>query len=206
MSLFAGQPALSAPQDPLVSADDYAEWYGLGNGTAASLTTLEQAQIQTALEIASAMIRNGRREFSPVTSEVELVDSSPAAETVMTSRYRIPVTNVLLVEEFDGSTYTTVDASEYTWTADGIIQRLSWRCWRPGLAAVRVTYDHGYTTLPRDVAGVCLRLASRLLNNPSGTSLVREALGDASVEYSAAGGTTLLPEEETILSQYESRA
>jgi hypothetical protein len=194
------------PNDPLVSADDYAEWMNLGNGTAASLPAGDQARIQTALEIASATIRNGRRTFSPVSGEVELLDAEYCAMTVMTSRYRLPVTGVTTVEQFDGSVFSTVAATEYTWTREGIIQRLGWQSWRSGLAVVRVTYNHGYDDLPRDVAGVCLRYAARLLNNPSGSALVRETLGDASVEYLAAAGTGLLPEEELVLQHYESRA
>ncbi len=204
MSLFAGQAPLAAPNAPLVSADDYAEWMGLGNGTAASLPTLQQAQIQTALEIASADIRNGRRVFSPVTGEVETIDANSAA-SFLTSRYHLPVTAVSLVEVFDGSAYQTVDATEYQWTRDGVVQRLGYRCWPGYLAGVRATYNHGYDDLPRDVAGVCIRYASRLLANPGGSAVQRETLGDASVEYSqASAGAGLLPDEQMILSLYES--
>ncbi len=201
MSLFAGVSALPAPNDPLVSSDDYTEWMGLG--PAASLPASQQAQIQTALEIASAEIRNGRRVFSPVTGTVEAIDGHNA-QSVLTSRYHLPVTAVTLVEEFNGSTYTTVDATDYQWTPSGVIERLNWRCWPGYLAGVRVTYNHGYDILPRDVAGVCLRLAARLLANPGGSAVLRETLGDASVEYSNAATGGLLPEEETVLSLYES--
>ncbi len=201
MSLFAGQAALPAPNAPLVSMDDYTEWMGLG--AASSLPTAEQAQIQTALEIASAEIRNGRREFSPISGEVEALDGH-SATSVLTSRYHLPVTAVSQVEVFNGASYDVLDATEYQWTPSGVIERLNWRCWPGYLQGVRVTYNHGYDILPRDVAGVCLRLAARLLANPGGSAVLRETLGDASVEYSNAATGGLLPEEETVLSLYES--
>ncbi len=202
MSLFAGVAPLPSPNQPLVSMDDYTEWMGLG--AASSLPAAEQAQIQTALEIASAEIRNGRREFSPISGEVETLDGHGSI-SVLTSRYHLPVTSVTLVEEFNGSTYDTVDASEYQWNADGVITRQNWRCWPGYLQGVRVTYDHGYDVLPRDVAGVCLRLAARLLANPGGSAVQRETLGDASVEYSTSATGGLLPDEENVLSLYESK-
>lgn len=197
MSLFAGQPALSAPSDPLVSQDDFTEWYSLTD-----VTTEQAARIQTALEIASAQIRNGRRVFSPVTGEVELIDGNMSM-TLLLSRYHLPVTNVSQVEEYDGNAYNLVDAAEYQWTADGIVERIGWRSWRGGIASVRVTYDHGYTTLPRDVAGVCLSLAKRLYDNPDSTSVQSEQLGDHHVTYQGATGG-ISPLEESQLRLYES--
>ncbi len=203
MSLFAGQPALSTPLDPLVSADDFAEWFSLGNGTAASLTDLEQARIQTALEIASAQIRNNRRYFSPVNAEVVSVDAY-GGDMLLLPRNRLPITAVTLVEQLIGTVYDTVDATEYTWSPDGYVERY-WSWWPCRVQSVRVTYSHGYTVLPRDVAGVCLSLAHRLYTNPDNTAIQSEQLGDHHVTY--MGATSGLSSEETlVLSQYESRA
>ncbi len=198
--VFSGQDVLGGADAPLIGPDDFAEWYGIVSPTNDQLN-----RIQTACEIASAMIRNGRRVFTPVTNEIELIDAN-SAQSVLTSRYHLPVTAVSTVETFNGESYDTVDVSEYQWTPDGVIQRLGYRCWPGYLQGVRVTYNHGYAVLPRDVAGVCLRLAGRLYTNPGGSPVLRETLGDASVEYAntPTGSGGLLPDEEAILSLYES--
>lgn len=198
MSLFANQPALSAPSDPLVSQDDFTEWYGLAN-----VTTSDAARIQTALEIASAQIRNGRRQFSPVTGDLITVDSEGGLVLVL-PKDRLPVTAVSLVEQLSGESYVTVDTTEYDWSVDGFLSRW-WAYWPCRLQGVRVTYSHGYAVLPREVAGVCLSLAKRLYDNPSGQIATSMTLGDYSASYEP-GGAGLLPHEVDTLSQYESIA
>ncbi len=197
MSLFAGVDALPAPNDPLVSSDDFVEWYGL------SPTTGDLNRIQTALEIASAEIRTGRRLFSPVTDELVVVDSY-GGTSLLLPRNRLPVTNVSLVEELSGDAYVAVDASEYDWSADGYVTRW-WTTWSSRPQGVRVTYSHGYDVMPRDVAGACLSLAGRLYQNPSNASIQSEQLGDHHITYSTATGG-LLPDEKLSLQFYESRA
>ncbi len=198
MSLFAGQAALSSPDAPLVSQDDFVEWYSLP-----APTTAEAARIQTALEIASAQIRNGRRQFSPVSGDLITVDSEGGL-TLLLPKTRLPVTAVSLVEQLSGEAYVALDATEYDWSVDGILSRW-WTGWPCRAQGVRVTYDHGYNVLPRDVAGVCLSLAKRLYDNPSGQGQTSMTLGDYSVAYEP-GGAGLLPHEVDTLSLYEAIA
>ncbi len=176
----------------------------MGNGTAASLTDLEQARIQTALEIASAQIRQNRRLFSPVSNDVVLIDAH-GGQALLLPKERVPVTSIGLVEQLSGATYETVDSTEYDWSVDGFVVR-PWACWTDRPQGVRVTYDHGYPVLPRDVAGVCLQAAKRLYDQPDGGGGVQsEQLGDHHVTYFANAGV-LLPDDEQILRHYESRA
>ncbi len=197
MSLFAGQAALSSPDAPLVSSDDFVEWYGL------TPSSTDLNRIQTALEIASAQIRNGRRQFSPVTGDLITVDSEGGL-TLLLPKTRLPVTGVTLVEQLSGEAYVPVDSTEYDWSADGILSRW-WSYWPCRFQGVRVTYSHGYDVLPRDVAGVCLSLAKRLYDNPSGQGTTSMTLGDYSVAYEP-GGAGLLPHEIDTLSLYEAIA
>ena len=194
VSVFAGEPPASSPSDPLVSTDDFAEWFGITSPTSGDV-----ARMETAIEISSALIRNGRRIFSPVTNEIVLVDAH-GGDTLLLPKNRLPVTSVTLVETLNGTTFDAVDAAEYQWSSDGYIERW-WQSWADCPRGARVTYSHGYAELPREVAGICLAL-----DNPSGQSVTRETLGDASVEYSAAAGMGLLPEETEALSQYEAIA
>ncbi len=196
--VFSGQDVLADPNAPLIGPDDFAEWYGIISPTNDQLN-----RIQTACEIASAQIRNRRRIFSPVTGEVVLIDGSGRTSQLLPSN-RLPVTTLTLVEEWDGTAWQTIDATEYDWSVDGILERRSWRCWTCRDQGLRVTYSHGYTILPREVAGVCLSLAGRLYTNPNNASIQSEQLGDHHVTYSTATGG-LLPEEEDLLVQYESR-
>ncbi len=199
MSLFAGVSALPAPNDPLVSQDDFVEWFSLPAPSASEI-----ARIQTALEIASAQIRNNRRIFSPITNEIVNIDAY-GGDTLLLPRNRLPVTVVTLVEQFNGTTYDTVDASEYSWSQKGYLERY-WSYWPCRAQSVRVTYSHGYDILPRDVAGVCLSAAKRLYDQPDGGGGVQsEQLGDHHVTYFANAGV-LLPQDEQILQHYESRA
>jgi hypothetical protein len=204
MSLFAGQPALGTPEAPLVSGDDFAEWFSLGDGTLASLPQLDQNRVQTALEIASAAIRNNRRIFTSVSNETVEVDGH-WSDTLLLPKNRLPVTDVSLVEQLSGADYVTVDPSEYDWSADGYLTRC-WSWWTDRPRGVRVTYSHGYDILPRDVAGVCLAAAKRVYDQPDGGGGVQsEQLGDHHVTYLANAGV-LLPDDETLLRAYEARA
>ncbi len=198
MSLFAGQTTLPAPNAPLVSSDDFVEWYSLTPSPA------DLNRIETALEIASAQIRNNRRQFSPLIDDVVLVDAY-GGQSLLLPKDRLPVTGIGLVEQLSGPDYVTVDVAEYDWSADGYLRRY-WSCWTDRPQGVRVTYDHGYAILPRDVAGVCLGAAKRLYDQPDGGGGVQsEQLGDHHVTYFANAGV-LLPQDEEILRHYESMA
>jgi hypothetical protein len=74
---------------------------------------------------------------------------------------------------------------------------------------VEVTYSHGYPIIPDDIRMVCLQLAARMLQNPTG--LAQESIGTYSVMYearnavgTAAGGLT--GAETVLLSRYRRRA
>lgn len=194
---MAWAPADTA--DSIISTDDYVAWYGL---TAPS--TDELTQIQMAIDIASDTIRAGRRYFTPVTNDVVTIDAY-GGDVLLLPKDRLPVTTVTLVEQLSGADYVTVDATEYAWSANGYVTRC-WSCWSSAPRGVRVTYSHGYAQMPRDVAGVCLTAAKRLIDSPDGGGGVQsEQLGDHHVTFFANTGI-LLPEDEQVLRQYEAMA
>lgn len=197
INVFAGEPDLSEPNEPLAGVEDFVEWLAITSPSAA-----ETARIHTALEIASAQIRNRRRIFSPISNETVIVDGSGAQSLLLPSN-RLPVTAIQQVEELVGADWVAVDASAYDWSPDGIVMRIGY--WSSRVQAIRVTYSHGYAILPRDVAGVCLAAAKRLYDQPASASGVQsEQLGDHHVTFFAnAGG--LLPDEAELLVAYESR-
>ncbi len=194
--IFAGQDVAGTP---LVGPDDFAEWFSIP-----SPTNDELNRIATAVEIASASIRNSRRLFTAVSGDVVQVDTY-GGTSLLLPRNRLPVTSVALVEELSGADYVTVDSSEYDWSSDGYVTR-SWSSWSCRPKGARVTYSHGYDSTPRDVAGVCLAVAKRLYDQPDGGGGVQsEQLGDHHVTYFANTGV-ILPNEEEILRAYEARA
>lgn len=70
--------------------------------------------------------------------------------------------------------------------------------WPTGRQNVQVTYDHGYTEVPRDVRMVALAVAQRLVVQGP---FIEESLGDARGKYAVAS-TDLTNGEKAILRKY----
>jgi hypothetical protein len=194
--IFANQNVLGTPNDPLVGPDDYTETFMLGDGTFASLSSLDQARVQTAIEVASAAVRTKTgQQLTQISETITL----PASGSQVLTLPQFPVTAISSVTR-DGA---TLDATAYSWVSPtGIITTLDGSRWlSPQL--ITVTYTHGWNPLPRDLAGVVLSKAKRWLDSPGGQDVQSETLGSWSVTYAqsqATGGFTL--EEEDILSRY----
>lgn len=101
---------------------------------------------------------------------------------------QIPVTAVTLVETYSSDTglWTTADPKTYT-----VSKRLGMIAAKPGLGVNwptdpetwRVTYDHGFTTVPDSLQGVCAAVAARAYASPAGVDL--ERIGGYQAKYSA---------------------
>lgn len=115
---------------------------------------------QLALELATGAVQTYARQ------RLTLVDDDTAELLADRHGYvelpERPVLGVTAVELDDG---TTLAPSAYAWGAG--------RLWRVDGARltgrVRVTYAHGFATVPDDVRGVVLAAAARLLDNPDST-------------------------------------
>lgn len=199
----------------LASPDDFAVWFGLGLNVE-SLTNTEQARITTALEIASGIVRSGRRIFSRVTDDVVNVDGSGGCDILLPSD-RLPVVSVSSVTNLAlwDTEAATVTAAEYDWTPSGLLHlhrdAAIGAYWTPRRQGVVVTYTHGYDPIPQDVAGVVLAIAKRWYDaasagsTASGSLVKAESLGDYSVTYDTAS-SGLLESEAFVLRQYETPA
>ena len=131
-----------------------------------------------------------------------------------------PVTEVSEVEE-DGTVLTVDD--NYKLGSHGILHRVS-DYWYPGVQTVKVTYSHGYATIPQIVKTVCARAAGRAYQAGLRAAAVAGAagvqgqtLGAYSVTFgsevgggSSEGGTLgasaapiLLPSERRYLDRYK---
>lgn len=197
MSLFAGVEALSSPNDMLVSVDDFFEWAGGVAGTP------ERARAQTALEIASGLIRaRTGRTLTTVTNDVAVLDG-PAGRSLNLPEY--PVTAISLVSETRSANAApvTVAATQYAYSwQTGIVDRTDGYCWTGLRGGITITYTHGYDPLPRDLAGVCLSFAKRLYDTPDSAPVVQETLGAYSVQYGAGGSIGLNDWELDVINRY----
>lgn len=212
INVFAGQADLAAPNDPLVGVDDFSEWFSLGSPDAAAT-----ARINTALEIASAAIRTKTKQQITVITETITFEVWNTEFVLPES----PVTAIqsLTIDSVDIPAYDPQASSQlgaYTWSPPGASIRIlgGWRgygvsawggiggtAWvRP--AVVTLTYTHGWNPIPRDLAGVCLSVAKRLYDNPSGGEVQSETLGSWSVQYAQPTGTGFSAYEDEILSRY----
>jgi len=96
---------------------------------------------------------------------------------------------------FDADTgliYDTTGEPGVTWTLC-----LSWP-WLP--FSLKVTYDHGYTTVPQALVDVACRLARQFLENP--TSQMARKVGDTEDRFAGSKGVVLNQLDEIVLGRY----
>lgn len=190
-SLFAGSAALGAPNDPLVSSDDFVEWFGLGVPG-----SLDLARIETALEIASADVRAETQQQLTVVSETITV-YPPVDHGV--AQFVLPQWPVTAVAALTVAGSTLVNGTDYVWDRTGVVTFIApLGCGWSYLNPVSVAYTHGWDPLPRDIAGVVLSRAKRLYDAPDAQTVEKEALGDWSVTYTVQPGGLTVQECETL--------
>lgn len=100
----------------------------------------------------------------------------------------------------------------YTWDGDVTIELstldLSWAIepYRLGIRTVKVTYTHGYTTIPDDVIAVVCQMAGRAFGvSPERTGYNQEQTGPYMVGIgtaAASGAIGMLSEEKAVLDRY----
>jgi hypothetical protein len=92
---------------------------------------------------------------------------------------------------------TLVDGRDYSWTPSGLVTRMGWGApyvfplasvvpWRA--YPILATYTHGFvaSSVPQAIRGVCIQVATRLFDNPTG--LRSENVGQAA-EVKTIGST-----------------
>jgi len=160
-------------------------------------TEAAAGQAEQALAIASAQIRTACGwSVSQESGAVATLDGSGKPALWLPT---LRLTEVASVVE-DGVALTAV--TDFDWSSSGRLVRAG-RWWTSKPRSVVVTYTHGYATVPDDVKGVCMSLASRAMQNPVGVRT--QAIDDYTVTYagSAAGlGPSLGEAERSVLTAY----
>ena len=93
------------------------------------------------------------------------------------------------------------DSSAWRWDGRDTLVLTAGAVWP---ATVTVTYSHGFTSIPADLKGVCLTVATRLLDNPSGVRA--ETVAGYSATYGDAAGISLTGTERSMCYAYRRRA
>lgn len=163
------------------------------------LAELDTAAAQQDLDDASGMVRAiGRQQFDFVAQEtIELPGGDrylqlPQRPAVVNAQHPLTVVEIgdfsgldlLLVEQRDFVRTGNQLERGFPWYMPTRLQGWPWRrhlgVWAP---RVRVTYSHGYTTIPDDVVAVVLDIAVQLYDNPEGVR--SEQIDDYSVTYAS---------------------
>jgi hypothetical protein len=163
--------------------------------------TIDTDRAQQVLNQSTALIQGWcRQNLFAVSGDTVTVDPYDTGECFLPE---LPVTAVTQVQLLgcDG-TWSTLDPSFYRWNSRGkvyLTRRPDFWPWQ--YDSVQVTYDHGYTTIPADLQGVCLQLAGRLFSNPyDAQGLVT---GGIQMRFSGTRGTDGLKDTEiAILGKY----
>lgn len=103
----------------------------------------------------------------------------------------------------------------YTWNGDDRIQvganvpdTFAWEPWVGGIRGVKVTYDHGYETIPDALIGIVCWIAGRVLGNgPESSGDTQETIGSYSHSrgsVAGAGPFGLLADERAALDKWGS--
>lgn len=153
------------------------------------------------LQIASSIIRDYlQQEITPVAGDVVVLDPINSEGFLP----ELPVTAVTLFETYDRqtATWSTADPTTYgVSTRLGIVTAFgdAGIAWPADAATWRVTYDHGYATVPDGLMGVCVSLAARIYVTEDGIDL--ERIGGYQVKYqSDADGFS--PLQMKVLGRY----
>lgn len=136
------------------------------------------------LSIASGMVRDYLHQaLDSVLADVVVLDPINGAYVVLPE---LPVTgfNQLELLDEDGVTWNVADPTTYT-----VSTRLGMIAGQPGCGVFwpslpgtwRVTYSHGFATLPDSLLGVVLGVAARACNSPAAIDL--ERIGAYQVKY-----------------------
>ncbi len=156
-----------------------------------------------ALEDASAFIRTYTYQLFDAVTDDEITRDGTDRYGVLLPQ--LPVTAVSEVATIDEEgTATVLDAITYRADNYGMLWRLDGWVWDFGHANIAVTYDHGYATVPADIAAVCYDLAAENYISTGGGAVTSEQIGNYQVTYDAAtvGGAELPDTTRYTLNRY----
>jgi len=149
------------------------------------------------LDIASGMARDYlHAQLDAVANDVVLLDPINGAYVLLPE---LPVTAITLLETFDGTVWTTVLPAMYSASkALGMIaaKPATGLQWPGDPESWRVTYSHGFATIPSTIVGMVLGSAARAYSSPAGVDM--EKIGGYTVKYSMETGGFTAAEQKAV--------
>lgn len=135
----------------------------------------------------------------------ELVKIRRTGAAILSQR---PVVEVSAVVDHNANdvTFTWLEGDDRVHLSPQVPDTFSWVPYRTPLRKVRVTYEHGYETIPPAVVGVACSIALRALGQtPTDGGTVEEQIDGYRYRLGSAagaGGFGLLPDERSALEPY----
>lgn len=163
----------------------------------------EDAGALLALDLATGAIRNEARQHISLVEDEDIVLAGRwSSDLWLPERPVIEISSIEIVPSAGVSEPLGVTA--YQWDGQGHIQLAS-GSWGGPSATVPITYTHGFETIPDDIRGLCLQVASRVFDNPG--NVAQESIGSYSYSVSTASrtGVALSEDERRICWRYRRR-
>lgn len=167
------------------------------------------ADVTAALAWASGAVEAYcERDFTYRTNEVVLIDPFPVRRSAQLPNP--PVTAVSLVEAYmrnENGAMAWQTLTNWAWTADGLLYDTTGQpgtdmsmvpSWPSAPKSLRVTYTHGFQTVPADLTAAVVKAAGQYLANPYG--MIQRRAGDVSYQWSDRSGEALL--DDALLAKY----
>ena len=151
----------------------------------AAFTAEETAAAPLLLELATAAIKGAAGQHIELVTDDEIVLDGSGTNVLL-----LPETPVVAVSSIEVEGEALVVDDDFTWNRHGILSRWPRATWGLTRAGVAVTYTHGYPPdeVPGELKLVCLSVAARALENPTGVP--RESIGSYGVSYPQASFNT----------------
>lgn len=126
-----------ATTDYLADPADLAAWLPVGE---------DDPKLLAALAAASSRFRGAvRHRVTFTVDDVITLDGGGSQAVLLPAAPVTAVAEVLL----DGE--ALIEGTDFSWSADGFLRRLG-GCWPDRLRCLQVTYSHGYSEIPEDIA------------------------------------------------------
>lgn len=179
-----------ATTDYLADPVDLATWLGVA---------ADSPKLLAALGAASSRFRGAvRHHVTHVVDDVLLLDGGGRESILLPAA---PVTAVTAVE-LDSA--LLIEGTDYAWSEDGFLRRLGGAWWPDRLRCLQVTYSHGHTEPPEDVAEVVVDLARTLYALRPGVQTLQ--VGGITTTFGAQAAVGVSQQWSTVVEKYRLNA
>lgn len=152
----------------------------------------------TLLAASSAAIRN----YCGWTISREVL-TDQEIDTKGTGLFFLPTLKLESIEALSVGGTSFVPGTDYQFSTKGMVRRLPYGyIWPRGFRAVKISYTHGYATVPEDIVALTVGMASGLASPPP-PNVAQKVVGAISITYAQRSSSVSLDEASmAILDAY----